>query len=217
MKIVGRKTEVGIAAKKPLVAVVTKEVLGPPVEEGFLEEEEPKTKPGSLDPFSVRGFDKVNKYGDVQKMIANGLTTNMVAFLGSEGLPQSQKPGEEPPAFPEDVSMIDNTELGRLHGQFTLWTSYVEDLLSVAKARRAEIEIVRDRFGAEVRKETSGNAVQKADERDTHPIYALFMKRYVEETARVDLLEAQFNKYDRFAAALSRQMTLRSADGRHHG
>lgn len=203
------------APKKTMV--VTKEVLGPTVEESFLPEDEEKpAKSQEFDPFAKRGFDKIGKYGDVQKMVANGLTANMVKHLEGEGLPQAEKPGEEPPVFPEDVSMIDNTELGRLHGQFTLWTAYVEDLLSVAKAKRSEIEILRDRFGAEVRKETQGNSVQKADERDTHPIYALFMKRYVEETARVDLLEAQFNKYDRFAAALSRQMTLRSADGRHH-
>lgn len=170
------------------------------------------SSPVAPEPFGQIGYDKVKTAAEVRALVDGGLTTTVELFLDETlGLPASGKPDQDGPALPEDLSGLDNEHLADLHAQFILWQSYAGELLAAAHSRKTEIEVRMAQIGAKIRKRLNGTVTYKADVRDTDPAYALWADAYLRQSALVTMLEARYNKYDRYAAAVSRQITLRTS------
>lgn len=161
-----------------------------------------------------KGFENVRRFKtreEVDNLFDHGITQEAEGFIASHlGIPSIQKPGEEPPDMPEDVTELDNDALVDLHTQMRQWESFLDEQVTTARTLLNEIEFRMHGLGAEIRKGVSGSAAQKADVRDTDPVFALFARRKFQQVALVDQLDMRRRRFERYASALSRVITMRS-------
>jgi hypothetical protein len=132
----------------------------------------------------------------------------------------------KPKNRPRDLSEIDkvdtlsNEDLGILHAQYTAWASFYNTQLAQIRAAR---EIADNRvkvIGAKKSIELFGRSKLAKTEVPLHVTADAYYQAAVVESLKLQamrlILEAEYNVFDKQAAAISRLITLRIEDSAIH-
>jgi len=119
------------------------------------------------------------------------------------------------PALPPDITELDDSYLGRLHGQFVAFANYVEHCLAVADVDELEAEEDEKVTAAEeiLRVSDEGpNAAWRNASAFLEPRAKATRKTKRERKAMVKLLQARLHGCERAIKVLSREQTRRETE-----
>lgn len=138
------------------------------------------------------------------------------AILHQAGLsiPDSPPLAEDECQLPPDITLIDFTELGRLHGAVVNMGCYIRSLAGMASIEKdiaeASYDFVKNKTMIDLsdvheEKVTFTRAKVSGDE-----IVLVYAKKYYLAKARYELLSRKLENYDAMANAVSREITRRT-------
>lgn len=114
------------------------------------------------------------------------------------------------PEMPADISKIAGDDLGELFGQFSAWSAYLEEAVSLADIESEEKSAYLEHVQAKVRLTKSGTVQDKNAKALNSEEYIFHEMEAYKAVAKAKLLKARMRGYDKFVAALSREITRRS-------
>lgn len=113
------------------------------------------------------------------------------------------------PKLPEDITKVDDHELGRLLGQFSAMIQYLEERVALADISSTDKDTVLDALKAEVRLLATGTVPDKTAIVLTHPTVIEALLQSLQASAVVKLLKSRMSGYERAYGAISREISRR--------
>lgn len=145
--------------------------------------------------------------------LANDLVEPIEAALDARGIPRPQSVDWEPELV-DDVTDLGSRELGMLHARFVAVCQWLDTEVARAEIDAARAEAYMKHVAAEVRLSKSGTVADKDAKTLNDSRFSEAELTSLKADAKAKLLRARLKGYERYASALSREMSRREMEAR---
>lgn len=147
-------------------------------------------------------------------------TIEAKAAAEKAGLEFVGKPGGGSPVLPEDPTTLDDSQLMVLFTRFVAWADFSASQLAFAEVdenaakaaldEKKDIILIRHMPSSEALRKREETMTRVKAEVDTHADVVELQQKFLNAYALRKLLNVTFERYDRDAALLSRELTRRT-------